>query len=127
MNAFCDHFSSTLEAACQDYILVVKIPSNPSPIWFNSDIRHCLNKIDTLRRHIKMASPSESKLSKLASPENELERQISAGKEAYISRLTDSFQSEPKKLYCYLKAFKIYFYIVISMLFFTHGGITSNS
>ena len=73
------------------------------PVLFDSaEIRHILNKIHTVRRHIKRKQTG-SRLAKLKTLEDKLQLVIELSKEKYIAGLVDTFQSEPKKLYRYLK------------------------
>ena len=67
-----------------------KVPSHPSPLWFNADIRHSLNKIHSLRRLIKNKSTS-SRLAKLSILESDLQSQMITSKDSFISDLISSF------------------------------------
>ena len=80
----------------------VWLPSNPSLPWFNSEIRHHLKKIHTLRRSIRK-SPTINRNNKLCLLEERVSRLIQSSKHPYEANLVSSFSSNPKKLYSYLK------------------------
>ncbi len=51
-NVRCDFLQRGLAEACSNFIPEVQTPPNPSPVWFNSEIRHCLNRIHSLWKYI---------------------------------------------------------------------------
>ena len=59
----CANLYSVLFSICDCHIPMIKVPSNPSPPWFNSEIRHTFNKIRTIKRRIKK-HPASSKVRK---------------------------------------------------------------
>ena len=96
------HLIAILDDACSRFIPKTALRKSASPAWFTAEIRHVLNKIHTVRRHIKR-KPTESQLAKLKTLEDKLQSMIEVSKEEYIAGLVDTFHSEPKKLYRYLK------------------------
>lgn len=98
------YFSSAISSASQYFIPTVVVPNNPSPPWFNSDIRHILNKIHSLRRSLKRKSTTcigqENKMARL---EEELAAKIASSKERYLLGLVNDFCHNPTKLYRYLR------------------------
>lgn len=96
------HFIAILDYACNCFIPTMTLKKKVSPAWFTAEIRHILNKIHTVRRQIKRKQ-TESQLAKLKTLEDKLQSLIEHSKEKYIAGLVDTFQSEPKKLYRYLK------------------------
>ena len=88
-----------IHLAYDQFIPTVRLPSNPSLPWFNSEIRHLLKKIHTLRRSIRK-SPTINRNNKLCLLEERVSRLIQSSKH---SNLVSSFSSNPKKLYSHLK------------------------
>ena len=88
-------------ASCKKCIPKIRLPSKPFPRWFNSTIRHQLNRIHTIRRCLRK-NPTQRLLSKLNSMEISLQSQIQASKDEFLSNLVVSFINNPKKLYSYL-------------------------
>ena len=87
--------------SCKKCIPKIRLPSKPFPRWFNSTIRHQLNRIHTIRRCLRK-NPTQRLLSKLNSMEISLQSQIQASKDEFLSNLVVSFINNPKKLYSYL-------------------------
>ena len=101
-----DDYSNSLltwiSDASRQFIPQIQLPRCLSPKWFNSTIRHALNKVHTARRKWKK-KPCRATLSKLKLLEEELEVTILHGKEDYIASLIDTYQSNSSKLYRYIK------------------------
>ena len=91
-----------IHLAYDQFIPTVRLPSNPSLPWFNSEIRHLLKKIHTLRRSIRK-SPTINRNNKLCLLEERVSRLIQSSKHSYEANLVSSFSSNPKKLYSHLK------------------------
>ena len=79
------------------------IPSKPSPPWFNSSIRHQLNRTRTLKKRVKKR-PTLHMQDKLTTAELILQTAMLEAKENYLSTLVGSFKTQPKKLYGYLNS-----------------------
>ena len=78
------------------------MPTKLSPPWFNSHIRHQLNKVRLRRRMNRHPTPMLAM--KLSEMENHSCSIIQSARENYIAQLTTTFQSNPKKLYSYLNS-----------------------
>ena len=78
------------------------MPTKLSPPWFNSHIRHQLNKVRRLHRRMKR-QPTPMLTMRLSEMEGDVCSIIQSAKENYIAQLTTAFQSNSKKLYSYLK------------------------
>lgn len=63
----------TLINACHFFIPTVTIPSTPSPKWFNAEIRHYLNKINTIRCLVRK-NPTTLQKTKWCSLESSLQK-----------------------------------------------------
>ena len=104
-NIFWSCFRNSLNHACDLFIPKKKFSSKSSPRWFNSNIRHKLNEIRTLRRSIKRNS-TPLKLDKLNRLESYLEAPMLSAKVDYESRIVNCFASNPQKLYGHLRSMK---------------------
>ena len=93
---------SLIVQACHTFIPQIKLCSYPSPRWFNSDIRHALNRLHTLRR-LTNRKPTEQRLAKLSSAESALQVKMESAKHVYEANLIKLHHSNPKKLYNHLK------------------------
>ena len=76
-----------------------------SPVWFNSNLKHLLNKIYTLRSQTKSkSSPSSSLLTKLSQLQSTFQAQIQLSKHEYIHSLITFLHhlvySHLKSLHC---------------------------
>ena len=71
--------------------------------WFNAEIRHLINRTRSLRRRIK-SNPTNHLVSKLYHLESSLDQLILHAKLQYEQSLVNTFQSDPSKLYRYLKS-----------------------
>ena len=106
---------SDILSACDYAVPTITVSSHRSPAWFNSSLKHLLNKIHTLRSQIKSKpSPSSSLLTKLSQLESTFKTQIQllgsectcAYKHKSIHPLIDQFSSSPGKLYSHLKSLR---------------------
>ena len=88
--------------ACYKFTPTVKIPTNPSPKWFDSQIRHQINQIRTLRRRTTK-TPSPGNMSRLCKMELELRSSIQSAKSDFISQILSAFHEQPRKLFSYFK------------------------
>ena len=79
------------------------MPTKLSPPWFNSHIRHQLNKVRSLRIRMNR-HPTPMLAMRLSEMENHACSIIQSARENYIAQLTTTFQSNPKKLYSYLNS-----------------------
>ena len=68
------------------YIPKVRVKTLKHPKWFNSDIRHHLSCIRSLRRRLRV-HPMEQKLSKLKSSEKLLQEKMLSAKASYEAKL----------------------------------------
>ena len=91
-----------IHLAYDQFIPTVRLPSNPSLPWINSEIRHLLKKIHTIRRTIRK-SPTINRNNKLCLLEEKVSRLIQSSKHSYEANLVYSFSNNPKKLYSHLK------------------------
>lgn len=88
--------------ACELFIPRAKYSTHKLPKWFNSGIRHLLNRIHTLKRKLKKSS-NATRLANLCSLELKLQELMSNAKENYKSQLLTSFSHSPKVLYHHLR------------------------
>ena len=88
--------------ACYKFMPTVKIPTNPSPKWFDSRIRHQINRIRTLRRRTTK-TPSPGNMSRLCKMELKLRSSIQSAKPDFISQILSAFHEQPRKLFSYFK------------------------
>ena len=91
-----------LTDGCDQFIPKFKVPLKPTPRWFNSNIRHLLNRTHTLRR-IHKKKPTSNNYKKLLHMETCLQASIEASRDEYLQRIVSLFQATPKKLYEHLK------------------------
>ena len=84
-------------------IPIAEVPSKPTPRWFNSTVRHQLNRTRTVRRLTKK-HPTQQLSAKLTAMEISLQALIQKSKEDYLSNLVKSFSKNPRKLYGYLNS-----------------------
>ena len=104
---FCDveyawsHLKSAIYCARDLFVPKFKASSHTSPKWFNSDIRHQLNRIHTLRNRIKKSATFYT-LSKLSIMEENLQQLILSSKDKFVQNLCSTFKFKPKELYNHL-------------------------
>ena len=92
---------NSIHISCDRFIPKVKLSSHPSPKWFNSNIRHQLNCMHSLRRQIHK-NPTPYKLSKLKCLESKLQHQIQSAKSKFDANLVFHFHSRPNLLFRHL-------------------------
>ena len=93
-----------LTTAMHQFIPVNKIHCDQHPIWFNSDIRHCIKRLRTLRRRYKRR-PTQHILNVITSLENSLQDKIKTAKQNYESNLiTNNASINNSKIFRYLKS-----------------------
>ena len=86
------------------YIPKVRLRSQQGPKWFDSNIRHTLNCLRTLRRKYNSCPTSHRQL-KIQSLEEQLQAQISSAKSAFESNLLMSLQTnDSTKIYSYIRS-----------------------
>ena len=91
------------------------IPSTDNlPHWFNSSVRHQLNKVRSYRKHVKHHLTSTSDL-KLKHMEEELQNLILSAKESYLSDLTVSLKAILKS---FILISGIYLVITLNLVFY---------
>ena len=74
------------------------------PKWFDSDIRHHLKCLQTLRRKYK-SHPSQQRKIKINFSEKELQLKMSNAKSKFENKIIDSLQSgQPSSLYSYIRS-----------------------
>ena len=73
-----------------------------SPLWFNSEIHHLLNRIHSLRRRLRQ-NHSRTLSSRLTNLETFLSSLIFSASSNYEEFLVSSFQSNPKLTYRFMK------------------------
>ncbi|XP_011406763.1 PREDICTED: uncharacterized protein LOC105314349 [Amphimedon queenslandica] len=82
---------------------MVRVKSHSLPKWFDSNIRHQLHKVHTIRRRHKR-SPTASTFSKLVSLECSLQLSILEARTAYETSLVHGFMSShDPSIYLYLR------------------------
>ena len=102
VNRTWNFITSRINEACQYLIPCNRVKARPSPKWFNGEIKHTLNKVHTLRRHLKRKLSTRMSL-KLNNMEVKLQDLMQTAKCKYISSLCQRFFHEHKKLYRYLQ------------------------
>jgi len=81
-----------------------KVHPKQDPIWYNSEIRHCINHLRTLRCRYKR-HPTHHISSIIASTENSLMDKIKVAKHRYELHLINSYaSSNNNKIFKYLKS-----------------------
>ena len=84
------------------FIPKVRLKSYQHPKWFNSDIRHHLNCLRTLRRKLRI-HPSEHIKSRIDSSEEALKEKMSSAKSMFETELIKSFgPRNPSRIYKYI-------------------------
>ena len=89
--------------SCNKFIPRTRIPQRPFSRWFNSDIRHQLNKVHSLRKHSKK-NPTSYILHKLTHMEATLQTLMDKSKDEFLHSISSSFHFKPKQLYSYLSS-----------------------
>ena len=90
--------------AMQLFIPVNKIHSDQHPVWFNSDTRHCIKRLRTLRRRYKHR-PTHHISNTIDSLEKTLQDKIKEAKLTFESQLITGYaSSNNNKIFKYLKS-----------------------
>ena len=76
----------------QLFIPLYKVHSNQDPIWYNSEIRHCINQLRTLHHRYKR-HPTNHISSIINSIENVLQDKIKIAKQNFELHLVDCYAS----------------------------------
>ena len=91
--------------AMQLFIHIVKIHLHQHPIWFNSEIRHSIKCLRTLRCCYK-CHPTQHTSNTIDSFEKVLQDKIAAAKQIFESDLINTYAStNNNKIFKYLKSF----------------------
>ncbi len=98
-------FSNIISDASSLFIPSVLIPSNPSPPWFTSKVRHYINRLRTLKRRLGAGVSDDDvfKTEKMSSLEKEVEELLTISREDYIRKMVENFNSDSRKLYRFLR------------------------
>jgi len=93
-----------ITAGMELFIPVNKVHSDQHPVWFSSEITHCINRLRTLRRRYKW-HPTYHISNTIDLLEKSLQDNISTAKQNYESHLINNFASiNNNKLFKYLKS-----------------------
>jgi len=104
MEHIWEFISDLLLSTMHIFIPVNKILSNQQPIWFNSEIRHCIKQLKTLRRRYK-CHPTYHILNKINSLENILQDKMNIAWQNFKCCLINSYTlTNTNKIYRYLKS-----------------------
>ena len=88
----------------QLFIPITKVQSHQHPKWFNSEIRHNIKQLRTLRRRLKH-HPTQHILNTIGSLEKTLQDKIAVAKQTFESNLINTFAStNNNKIFKYLKS-----------------------
>ena len=88
----------------QLFILTIKVHSHQHPIWFNSEIRHSIKRLRTLRCRYKCC-PIQHISNTIISTEKALQNTITAAKQTFQSDLINTYASaNNSKVFKYLKS-----------------------
>ena len=104
INSAWNLLKSILSVGCSRYIPKVKINSHHPPKWFNSDIRHLLNRIHSLRRRINR-SPTPYLSEKLSSLELSLQDLMTSTRTQFEASLFKDYSKNSKLIHRYLNMF----------------------
>ena len=95
------YISELIKDGIKQFISTIRVNRYNQPKWFNSSIRHNINRVRTLRckynRH-----PSEMNKLKLENNETLLQAEITNAKADYESTLISSFSYNNSKIYKYI-------------------------
>ena len=90
--------------AMHSFIPTNKVHSHQHPIWFNSEIRHSINRLRTLRRRHKR-HPTQYTSNTIDSLEKALQEKIAVAKLTFESELINTYTStNNNKIFKYLKS-----------------------
>ena len=96
------YLSNTIKDAIPHFVPLTVIKPSSQPVWFNSDIRHHINCLRTLRRKFNN-NPTEYNKNKLDSSQNLLQAKISNARTIYESNLITT--SDNSRIYKYIRGF----------------------
>ena len=96
------YLSNTIKDAIPHFVPLTVIKPSSQPVWFNSDIRHHINCLRTLRRKFNN-NPTEYNKNKLDSSQNLLQAKISNARTIYESNLITT--SDNFRIYKYIRGF----------------------
>uniref|UniRef100_A0A1X7TJA3 Uncharacterized protein n=1 Tax=Amphimedon queenslandica TaxID=400682 RepID=A0A1X7TJA3_AMPQE len=96
-------FKHCVSSARELFVPLATIPSSSLPKWFDSELRHELNRVQSSRRQfLQKGSPSDFQLQKLLSLDFQLAAHILTAKENYINTICSQFFTQPRLLYSHL-------------------------
>ena len=98
------YLSAIIKDAIYKFIPVAPIHYNKQPVWFNSDIRHHINCLRTLRRKLNK-HPTNNNKTKYNNSSTLLQTKIRSAKDNYESNLVASFtNTNNSKIYKYIRS-----------------------
>ena len=97
------YISELIKDGIKQFIPTVRVNRYNQPKWFNSSIRHNINRVRTLRRKYNK-HPSEQNKLKLENNETLLQAEISNTKADYESTLISNFSYSNSKIYKYIRS-----------------------
>ena len=103
VNSVWSSFKSVFFKGCDTFIPTTKKHSKSAPPWFNSNIRHRINCVKTLKCSLAQ-TPTQTKMFRLSCMETELQALIQTSKLTYEHYLISTFHSNSKKLFSHLKS-----------------------
>ena len=99
-----NHLKSILSIGCSRYIPKIRINSHRPPKWFNSDIRHLLNRVHSLRRKVNR-SPTPYLSEKLSFLEQSLQDLMTTTRTQFEASLFQDYSKNSKAIHRYLNMF----------------------
>ena len=103
VNSLWFSFKSVFFKGCSIFIPTIKKRPKSTPPWFNSNIRHHIKCIKTLKRSLAKTS-TQTKMFRLSCMESDLQALIQSSKLEYEQHLINTFHSNSKKLFNHLKS-----------------------
>ena len=98
------YLSTIIKDAINRFVPVVSVCHNKQPAWFNSDIRHHINCLRTLKRKFNK-HPTTNNKAKYENSCNLLQAKINSAKDTYESTLINSFTDvNNSKIYKYIRS-----------------------
>ena len=97
------YISELIKDGIKQFVPTVRVNRYNQPKWFNSSIRHNINRVRTLRRKYNK-HPSEQNKIKLENNETQLQAEISNAKADYESTLISNFSYSNSKIYKYIRS-----------------------
>jgi len=99
------YLSNLIKSVCDLFNPIISAHSNQQPPWFNSDIKHHINCLRTLKRK-HSAHPTEHNHSKLVNSQDQLLHKINNAKSRYESDLMAGLASNNNsKIFKYIRNF----------------------